>query len=374
MVFLRLAAAFGLSLVLIGCTDRSLSPVTPQALQVGTPKTIFVATNRTELPDGSFGPERSDKNSLLELTVSIPPNHTPGQLEFGYGDPDPQNKFTLAARHQFENRAAFDRRLNEQLNRYSPNERDVLVFVHGFNSTQTETAFRAAQLTHDLNTPGATVIYSWPSLGSPLGYAYDGDSVMFARDGLEDLLRHLRKAGAGRIVLAAHSMGTVLTMEVLRQIEIKTPNWSDENLAGVVLMSPDLDLDVFHSQMRRMERVPQPFLVFVSRKDTILSLSQRLRGTYSRERLGNLSSTDQVADLPIEVIDTTAFDKNADSSHFVTATSPALLSLLNQAKATHDAFSVNPRVIGIGAALPQTALITRREGQAAVLTLTGGTR
>lgn len=374
MVFLRLAAAFGLSLVLLGCTDRSLSPVTPQALQVGTPKTIFVATNRTELPDGSFGPERSGKNSLLELTVSIPPNHTPGQLEFGYGDPDPQNKFTLAARHRFENKAAFDRRLNEQLNRYSPNERDVLVFVHGFNSTQTETAFRAAQLTHDLNTPGATVIYSWPSLGSPLGYAYDGDSVMFARDGLEDLLRHLRKAGAGRIVLAAHSMGTVLTMEVLRQIEIKTPSWSDENLAGVVLMSPDLDLDVFHSQMRRMERVPQPFLVFVSRKDTILNLSQRLRGTYSRERLGNLSSADQVADLPIEIIDTTAFAKNADSSHFVTATSPALLSLLNQAKATHDAFSVNPRVIDIGAALPQTALISRREGQAEVLTLTGGSR
>ena len=29
-------------------------------------------------------------------------------------------------------------------------EDDVTIFVHGYNSTQTETIFRAAQLTHDI--------------------------------------------------------------------------------------------------------------------------------------------------------------------------------------------------------------------------------
>lgn len=337
MSFLRIVSGFCIFLIM-GCTDRSFSPITPEALEIGTAKTIFAATNRVMLEDGSFGPARSEDFSLLELTVSIPPSHTPGNLEFGYADPDPKTEFTLAARRQFSTAGAFDARLLQELNQFPPDERDVTVFVHGYNSTQAETAFRAAQLTHDIDTPGATVIYSWPSLGSPLGYAYDGDSVLFARDGLEKLLRHLETTGARRIVLVAHSMGSVLAMETLRQIEIKSPNWSSRNLGGVILMSPDLDVDVFRSQMERFGKVPQPFLVFVSRKDTILNISRRIRGTHSRERLGNISALDMVSDLPIEIIDTTAYADEAESGHFVAATSPALLSLLNAASETADAF------------------------------------
>lgn len=374
MIFLRLAAGLSLCLTL-GCTDRSLSPVTPEALELGTAKTIFVATNRVELPDGSFGPERSKHNSLLELTVSIPPNHTLGKLEFGYADPDPETQFTLAARHRFQNPADFERRLNAVLRQSPADSRDVVVFVHGYNSTQAETAFRAAQLTHDLNTPGATVVYSWPSLGSPLGYAYDGDSVMFARDGLEQLLRRLKNSEARRIILVAHSMGSVLTMEALRQIEIRSPNWADQNLAGVILISPDLDLDVFRSQIRQFNKVPEPFVVFVSSKDTILNISRRIRGTYSRERLGSLSSIEAVSDLPIDIIDTTAFSENAESGHFVAATSPTLLTLLNEAQVTEKAFDARPHdVAEFTKVVPSAGLGQTKVGEAVLFTLTGGER
>jgi esterase/lipase superfamily enzyme len=354
-------------LLVLGCTDRSFTPITPEALEIGTSKTIFAATNRSRLEDGTFGPERSDDYSLLELTVSIPPNHTPGTLEFGYAEPDPYTQFTMAARHKFEKSSDFDARLQEELRRFPSNERDVIVFVHGFNSTQAETVFRAAQLTYDLETPGATVIYSWPSLGSPLGYAYDADSVLFARDGLENLLRHLKKAGANRIVLVAHSMGSLLAMETLRQIEIKSPNWSDQSLGGVVLMSPDLDIDVFRSQMRRFEKVPEPFLVLVSSKDKILNISRRIRGTHSRERLGSLSSLDLVSDLPIDIIDTTQFSGNAESGHFVAATSPALLSLFNSARETAEAFQKGNAKLTVNDFLPGTIL---RKGQVTGVSIT----
>lgn len=374
MIFLRLAAGLSLFLAL-GCTDRSLSPVTPSALEVGTARTIFVATNRNELPDGSFGPERSEDYHLLELTVSIPPNHTPGKLEFGYADPNPETQFTLAARHQFPHQSDFDKRLQAELNQFPPDERDVLVFVHGFNSTQAETAFRAAQLGHDLDTPGATIVYSWPSLGSPLGYAYDGDSVLFARDGLEQLLRHLNKAGARRIVLAAHSMGSLLAMEALRQIEIRSPNWSEQNLAGVILLSPDLDLDVFRSQIQQFSKVPEPFVVFVSSKDTILNISRRIRGTHSRERLGSLSSIEAVSDLPIDIVDTTAFADSAESGHFVTATSPTFLALLNKAQATEGAFETRPQAVEeFRQILPDTVVNRDSAGEAQMMTFTGGDR
>ncbi|AHD02641.1 alpha/beta hydrolase [Leisingera methylohalidivorans] len=325
--------------LLAACTDRSFTPTVPEALELGTPKTIFAATNREPLPDGTFGPTRTDAVSLLELTVSIPPDHKPGSLKFGYAKPDPITEFTMAGRKTFKTEAAFSARLQQELARFPRKEREVTVFVHGFNSTQAETAFRAAQLSHDINLPGATVIYSWPSKGRPLGYAYDGDSVLFARDGLEALLRKLRASAAERIVVVAHSMGGLLTMETLRQMEIKTPGWTTQNLGGVILMSPDLDVDVFKSQIRRFKQVPQPFLIFVSRKDNVLTLSQHLRGLNGRERLGNLDNLDAVSGLPVKVIDTTAFADEAESQHFVAASSPALIALLNGARETADSFT-----------------------------------
>ncbi len=64
---------FSVLVCLAGCADRSFTPVTPEALAVGTPYTVFAATTRAQESDGSFGFDRSKDLSLLELTVSIPP-------------------------------------------------------------------------------------------------------------------------------------------------------------------------------------------------------------------------------------------------------------------------------------------------------------
>ncbi|MFW8633915.1 alpha/beta hydrolase [Cribrihabitans pelagius] len=345
----RLRAVLSVGLMLLaGCTGRPVSPTVPEALDIGTPRTVFAATTRAEQPDRTFGPGRSRKLSLLELTVSIPPVRSPGTLIPASGSPDPRTQFAIAERRRFPDALGFNRRLRTAA-RSNGNGRDVTVFVHGFNATQSETAFRAAQLAQDIGLPGATAIYSWPSQGSPLGYAYDADSVLFARDGLEQFLRQIRAAGIDRTVLVAHSLGAQLTMEALRQIEIKTPGWASDNLGGVILMSPDLDIDVFKSQIAQFREVPQPFLVFVSRRDRVLTLSQRLRGRRSGARLGNLGSLESIAHLPVEVIDTTAYADTAESGHFVAATSPALIALLNAARATAQAFG---REAGIEQLLP----------------------
>ncbi len=320
----------GLGLVsLLACTDRSQNPVTPEALEIGSPVTVFAASSRSKNPDGSFGVDRSETLSLLELTVSVPPTHTPGNLRFSYANPNPQKEFVLADQKAFQSTEDFHKRLKQEIRRLPSGAREITLFVHGFNSTQVETAFRAAQLAHDIRMPGALMIYSWPSLGNPLGYAYDGDSALFARDGLEQLLREIRAAGISRIVIVAHSMGSFLTMETLRQMEIEEPGWSARNLSGLILISPDLDIDIFRSQMNQFRTPPDPFVVFVSGKDKALNLSGRLRGKQRAPRLGNISSIDEVADLPIEIVDTTAYSSDAESSHFVAATSPALISIFN---------------------------------------------
>ena len=354
-VFLSLVAGF---FALTACADRSFTPTVPEALAVGTPFTLFTATTRAKDPDGSYGYHRSEQLTLLEMTVSIPPAHTPGNLEFAYARPNPQTQFTMAGRQKITSNSAFRARVNASLDRLPSNEQEVTVFIHGYNATQAETVFRATQLANDISLPGTMVVYSWPSQGKALGYAYDNDSLLFARDGLEQLLFELQSTHARRIILVAHSMGSLLTMEALRQIELRRPGWSDQNIGGVMLISPDLDIEVFRSKIASLAKIPQPFVVFVSERDGILNLSARLRGTGDRERLGNIKSIDKIADLPISIIDTTAFANEPGSSHFLPATSPALLAMLNDAQTMQKTFG--PEQLHLANLLPGE--ITRRQG------------
>ena len=154
-------------------------------------------------------------------------------------------------------------------------------------------------------------MYSWPSRATGYGYAYDLDSMLFARDGLEQTIRELKAMGVKRVILVAHSMGGALSMEMMRQTELQEPGWAKRNIEGVVLISPDLDLDLFRSQMKRIDDPPDPFIVMVSQKDKILNISARLRGTDEGQRLGNISSVDSLEEFPISVIDTTAFNSDA---------------------------------------------------------------
>ena len=83
---MRLVGLLVFLAALSACTDRSYTPTLPEALAIGTPYTVFAATTRAKNPDGSFGHERSDTLQRLELTVSIPPSHTPGTLTYGYAN------------------------------------------------------------------------------------------------------------------------------------------------------------------------------------------------------------------------------------------------------------------------------------------------
>lgn len=326
-------------LALASCVDRSITKTVPEALEIGTNYTVFAASSRGPEASGSYGYNRSERLRFLDLTVSIPPGHTPGTLKFSYANPNPKKQFALAHSKEFADADAFRASLRHHI-RSRPNaDGEVTIFVHGFNATQTETAFRAAQLANDIQIPGTLMVYSWPSKGKPLAYAYDGDSALFARDGLERAIREVKAAGAKRILLVAHSMGSLLTMETLRQMDIKDPGWAGRNIGGVVLISPDLDVDVFRAQMARITNPPDPIIIFVSAKDKILNISARLRGTHDTQRLGSLSSVEFINDLPVEIIDTTAFSDTAGSAHFVPATSPALLALMGSARSVSHTFA-----------------------------------
>lgn len=337
------------------CSPRGVITVDPVARNFGEVEPIFVGTQRAFDPAiGTFGRLRSRQLSYARVDVSIPPVREPGQIVWPKKGraPDPQTEFLTESQTVFPDAAAFRRNLRAEMRSEPRNPRQALIFVHGFNNTFAEGVYRIAQLSHDLDLPRVTVHYSWPSAGSAFGYVHDRDSALYARDGLEKLFNEVIEAGAEQVIVVGHSMGCLLLMEALRQMDIRDSAKLKRHLRGVILLSPDIDVDVFVSQAATFKQLPDPFLIFSSQNDRALRLSAFITGEPSR--LGNLTGIDRVADLPVRVIDVGAFSTGA--GHFDVGDSPELIALLNQIGSVQAAFdSDNAGRVGLLPGLVLTA-------------------
>ena len=318
-------SVFILTVALAACSPRGAILIVPEAAQVGEVLPVFIGTTRGRNVSGNFDSSRTETLSFARYDVSIPPEREPGEISWPptQGRPNPKTDFLTSARTDFAGEPQFRADLAKSLARTGG---EAVVFVHGFNNTFAEGTYRIAQMAHDLELPGTVVHYSWSSAAEALGYAHDRDSALFARDGLEGLLREVEAAGAKRMIVVAHSMGSALTMETLRQVAIRGDKDVMAGIRGVVLISPDIDIDVFRAQAHAIPKLPQPFIVFTSERDRILRLSARLSG--QTDRLGTLTDMTRVADLPITFLDVAAF--NRGSGHFNVGNSPALLRLLER--------------------------------------------
>lgn len=351
---IMLMAATGVS----ACVDRFHAPLVPQASELGTLRPVFTATNRVPDPGGWFTTERSERMSYMNLGVSIPPTHREGRIRNGYDNPNPQTDFTIASRTDMDGRQAFRAALARALRAQPPDQREIVLYIHGYNNSFFDGVFRTAQIVHDFNVPAVPVHFSWPSATHPLGYTYDRDSVLVSRDALEQLLHDLRAAGPRRIIVIAHSLGSMLVMETLRQIEIATPGWTRRALGGVVLISPDLDVELFRKQATRFRDLPRPFAIITSKNDRALALSARINGATAR--LGNLTDAEALGDFPVTIVDVSEFSKPG-VNHFTFGTSPALISLINNSETMKDAFQ-SDRSARSGL-LPGTVLTVRNATQ-----------
>ena len=325
-------------LLLAGCAARGEFTEAPAALAGGTPETIFVGTTRAEGAEG-FGFDRSEATSFLRYDVAIPTDRAPGEVNWPPRSrkPDAKRDFLTLDQRNFASADDFSAALRAAMKLRG--QTDAVVYVHGFNNTMAEGVYRVAQMHHDLEVPGVAVHYAWPSRGSALGYVYDRDSVLFARSGFVDLLDQVEAAGAKNVVIVAHSMGAFLTMEALRQVALREGRGALDRVSGVVLIAPDLDLDVFRSQANDIGDLPEPFVIFGSSRDKILNISATLSG--SDDRLGNIESVTEIADLDVTYLDTAAY--NTGTGHLNLGENPALLKLFGGIIGIDEAFRTDAR-------------------------------
>jgi esterase/lipase superfamily enzyme len=163
------------------------------------------------------------------------------------------------------------------------NGKDMLLYVHGFNETFETAVASAAQLADGVKWSGRTALFSWPSGGRLIAYQYDRESAMWSRDGFEEALKGLASNPTiGRVHIVAHSMGTLLTLETLRQLRSEAGDEAINKIGAVVLASPDIDIDQFEQTVRKLGPVASRITVISATNDRALAVSARLAGGIAR--------------------------------------------------------------------------------------------
>lgn len=310
-----------------GCNERGAFDLVAEQAPAAQTETVFVVTDRAPVADPAerFGDSRDETLRYARAKVSIPPVHQPGRIEWPVtAAPDPTRYFVLQDIRSYDRKAAFFGDLRRAMDGRS---REVVLFVHGFNVNTPEAVYRVAQISHDFDSDDPVVLYSWPSAGHPAAYVYDRDSVNFSRDGLEEVLLTLTRDQGMRVFILAHSMGTQLVMETLRQISIGGRGNALNRVSGIALFSPDIDDEVFLRQAERIRPLPRPFVIFISRKDRALDLSALLTG--KQERLGSISDPEMLEDLSIQVIDLTELTEGG-LGHSTAFSSPLAIEMIQR--------------------------------------------
>lgn len=307
---------------------------------------IFVATTRarSEEPGIFFDGARADTLSFARAEITIPPVHEPGRLERPRRGAaiDPARHFAASG---VERMAGEDEFAGTLRSRFEAADGRALVFVHGYNTRFDAAVFRAAQIVHDSGYRGTPILFTWASAGRTIDYVYDQNSASAARDGLEKTLRAIARAGARRIDIVAHSMGTWLTLEALRQLAIGGDRDISGRLGDVVLASPDIDIDVFKTQMRRYGQPDKPFYVLVSGDDRALELSSLIAG--SRPRVGGYvgAGEAQLASLGVVVVDLSQISAGDSYNHMKFADNPVLVRMLGERLREDDSLGSSERDI-----------------------------
>jgi esterase/lipase superfamily enzyme len=188
--------------------------------------------------------------------------------------------------------------LNVCLGELSPEAREILLFVHGYNVTFEAAAIRAAQIGRDLAVPGPTVFYSWPSFGKVVNYPGDEATVIRSVPLFVSFLKALLALPNLRTInVLAHSMGNRLFADAATRLhDQRLPTPRHPQIGQIVLAAPDIDRKTFLAVAKtyaalRAEQCRTT--VYWNHNDLAVTLSRLL---HSASRVGTNASAVQDVD------------------------------------------------------------------------------
>ena len=177
-------------------------------------------------------------------------------------------------------------------------EKEVFIFIHGFNNTFEYAAKTTSQLWHYMGRQGLGIVYSWPSgTNGVFGYGADKESGDYTIFHLKQFLKALYKCPSiERINILAHSRGTDVTTTALRELNLELKEsgrtLKDMKLNNLVLAAADIDMEVFLQRFfaEGLHEGPKRLTLYLGAGDLALTMSQRMN--ISARRLGLMRPED----------------------------------------------------------------------------------
>lgn len=318
---------------LAGCAGRGEIGFMPSETKTQAPVAeILVATPRKIAPAPVlFSDERDYSLHFASFGIAIPPNRTAGKVQFPKGQPDPETDFLVTSHEMLEGERGFISALNTATREDPAKSGLGTLFVHGYNTNFAEGLYRGAQLSYDLRPPGLEVFFSWPSEANLTAYLTDRESALFARDDLAQTIEAMSKSKLKSFKVVGHSMGAFVVMDTLRTMALANEKAALRKIDAVVLISADIEIDVFRKQAPPVLAAGVPIYLIVSSDDKALRFSARLRG--QKTRLGSIKSVEQLGGLDVNVIDLSAIDSDEATGHFKVGTSPQVIAMIQGLRA-----------------------------------------
>lgn len=286
----------GGALALGGCASMAESGTRLDASALAVNPTLLVATTRRPVNDGRTNPwfssERSPRMTIARARLTAP--------DFG--------RFSFASVGMSDWKLEAVEPVPGQLNAFlsqSGGEADVLVYVHGYRQTFEGATLDAARLSDGIKFRGATMVFSWPSKAGLFDYVYDRESAMWSRDAFERVLAAvMTHPNRGRVHIVAHSMGTMLALESIRQVYGRYGDAAVDRIGAIVFASPDIDLDIFTSSITRIGPLADRITVISATNDRALALSSRVAGGVTRVGAAEKAALER---LGIRVVDASGY-------------------------------------------------------------------
>ncbi len=165
--------------------------------------------------------------------------------------------------------------INEALER--SRDKDIIVYVHGANTTVERAAGQAAQLHHFTGRNSIVVLFVWPTAENFLRYSRDMVTAFGAAPHLAELIELLAKnTDATKIDVFTYSAGATVGSDGLAMVgrDAKQPGAVAPRLGEIYHAAPDADFRGFVDDMRDYADEAQRVTVAVNLGDSALRLSQ----------------------------------------------------------------------------------------------------
>lgn len=235
---------------------------------------VWFGTNRKPVDANDsakgFGAEIDNRLHFGKRIVRIPSSHRPGELGSplwkrlltGIDDRITVDPATVLAPD------AFTREVRAFLARLDPADRNVLVYIHGFNTSFDDAALRAAQLGFDLKVPGITAFYSWPSRGNLTAYLTDVSAIEASEQHIADfLVKATALADNGKVHIIAHSMGNRGLLRAMHRATAQAALRSGTRFGQIFLAAPDVDAALFRQLASVYPQVSERTTLYVADQD-----------------------------------------------------------------------------------------------------------